>query len=59
MSQSTTRQMSATFYNRLLDHGTVDLALNEARSLLLMGNRPNTAAPALYMSLKDGQLFGA
>jgi len=52
------RDLSATFYRRLVEHGAVDLALNEARSTLLTTNRPDAAAPVLYMRLKDGQLFG-
>lgn len=49
--------LSATFYRRLVEHGAVDLALNEARSALLTANRPDATAPVLYMRLKDGQLF--
>jgi|GEM_PF-1860708 len=52
------RELSATFYRRLVEHGAVDLALNEARSALLTTNRPDVAAPVLYMRLKDGELFG-
>jgi hypothetical protein len=50
---------SATFYRRLLEHGEVDLAVNEARGTLLTAGRPDAAAPVLFMRLKSGQLWGA
>ncbi|MGC9395150.1 MAG: PQQ-binding-like beta-propeller repeat protein [Anaerolineae bacterium] len=57
VSLTTTQQMSEIFYRRLVEHGAVDLALNEARSALLTANRPDAAVPVLYMRLQDGQLF--
>ena len=59
VSLTSARDLCAVFYRRLMEHGTVDLALNEARSTLLTGNRPDAAVPVLFMRLKDGQLFGA
>lgn len=50
---------SQTFYQRLLAHGLVDLAVNEARSSLLTADRPDAAVPVLFMRLKSGQLWGA
>ncbi len=55
----TARKLSATFYRRLGERGTVDLALNEARSTLLTAGRPDAAVPVLFMRLKSGQLWGA
>jgi CHAT domain-containing protein len=48
---------SATFYERLLKHGLVDLASNEARSTLLTARRPDAAVPVLFMRLQDGRLW--
>jgi len=53
------RTFSATFYRRLLEHGQVDLAVNEARSTLLTAGRPDATVPTLFMRLKSGQLWGA
>lgn len=52
-------KFSATFYRRLLEHGLVDQAVNEARSTLLTAGRPDAAVPVLFMRLKSGQLWGA
>ncbi|MFN2109550.1 MAG: CHAT domain-containing protein, partial [Anaerolineae bacterium] len=57
VSLATTRELSEIFYRRLVEHGAVDLALNEARSALLTAGRPDAAVPVLYMRLQDGQLF--
>ena len=54
---TTARQFSAMFYQRLLEHGQVDLATNEARSTLLTAGRPDAAVPVLFMRLKSGQLW--
>jgi hypothetical protein len=35
----------------------VDCALNHARSVLLTAERPDAAAPVLFMRLKSGQLW--
>jgi hypothetical protein len=54
----TARAFSATFYRRLLEHGYVDEAVNEARSTLLTAGRADAAVPVLFMRLKSGQLWG-
>ena len=53
----TARVFEATFYQRLLAHGYVDLAANEARGTLLTAGRSDAAVPVLFLRLKDGQLF--
>ena len=55
----TARQFAATFYQRLLDHGTVDLAMNEARGTLITNGRFDAAVPVLFMRLPDGRLWKA
>ncbi len=57
VSVETARKFSAAFYQRLLDHGQVDLAANEARSMLLTAGRPDAAVPVLFMRLQSGQLW--
>ena len=56
--QSTTRQFSHSFYQNLLLHGTVDLAMNQARGTLLTANLPGSANPVLFMRQRNGSLFG-
>ncbi len=53
----TARDLNQVFYTRLLEHGMVDLALNQARRTLMTQNRPDMAVPVLFMRLKDGQLW--
>ena len=53
----TARQFAAVFYQRLLEHGTVDLAMNEARGTLITNGRFDAAVPVLFMRLPDGQLW--
>ena len=53
----TARQFAATFYRQLVAHGTVDLALNEARSTLITNGRFDAAVPVLFMRLRDGRLW--
>jgi phosphoglycolate phosphatase-like HAD superfamily hydrolase len=57
ISQASAGTFSQTLYTRLLAHGVVDLAMNEARSTLLTAERPDAAVPVLFMRLKDGQLW--
>jgi tetratricopeptide (TPR) repeat protein len=52
-------KFGTTFYGRLLAHGQVDLAANEARSTLLTAGRPAAAVPVLFMRLKSGRLWEA
>ena len=53
----TARKLNTTFYQRLTEHGTVDLALNEARSTLVTAGRPDAGVPVLFMRLKSGQVW--
>lgn len=53
----TARAFASTFYRRLLTHGLVDLATNEARSSILSSDLPGAAIPALYLRLRSGRLF--
>ncbi|MCX7682751.1 MAG: CHAT domain-containing protein [Anaerolineae bacterium] len=53
------RQFSVAFYKRLLEHGQVDLAMNEARSTLLTAGRPDAGVPVLFMRLRSGRLWSA
>jgi len=53
------RELSQDFYRDLLEHGSVDLALNHARFLLLENDPQAWAIPALFMRLDNGQLFAA
>jgi CHAT domain-containing protein len=57
VSFETAREFSATFYQLLLRHGLVDLAVNEARNTLLVVGRPDAGVPVLFMRLQDGALF--
>jgi WD40 repeat protein len=54
-----TRRLIADFYRRLLQHGLVDVALNEARALMIDpdGGSGDWAVPVLFMHLEDGRLF--
>ena len=56
ISIETTRVFSRTFYARLAEHGTVDLAMNEARSTLVTGGRLDAAVPVLFMRLEEGEI---
>jgi hypothetical protein len=53
----TARHFAATFYRQLIAHGTVDLAMNEARSTLITNRRFDAAVPVLFMRLRDGRLW--
>lgn len=54
----TAREFSQVFYQRLLAHGLVDLACNEARAALVAANLPGAAIPVLFMRLRSGELLG-
>ncbi len=54
----TAQSFARTFYERLLQHGQVDLASNEARATLLTKQLPGAAIPVLFMRLRNGLLFG-
>ena len=53
------RRLTADFYQRLLEHGLIDLALNQARHLLFEQEKADWAIPVLFMRLERGQLFAA
>ncbi|HET91580.1 MAG TPA: CHAT domain-containing protein [Chloroflexi bacterium] len=57
VTMETGHTFSGTFYRRLVEHGQVDLAVNQARSTLLTAGRPDAAVPVLFMRLKSGQLW--
>src|SRR5690606_5916239 len=50
---------AAVFYRRLLAHGRVDLAANEARSAVHTARLPGPSIPVLYARVPDGQLLAA
>ena len=51
------RQLTYDFYRRLLEHGVVDRALNEARTLLFKRDDVDWAIPVLFSRLRAGRLF--
>lgn len=57
LSMISGRQLNEIFYKRLLAHGTVDQALNEARSGLATLQRPDSTLPVLFMRLRSGKLW--
>jgi formylglycine-generating enzyme required for sulfatase activity len=54
---NTAREFSRVFYRRLLAHGLVDLACNEARASLLTADLPGSAIPVLFSRLPDNRLI--
>jgi tetratricopeptide (TPR) repeat protein len=54
---ATAQAFARTFYRRLLAHGVVDLAANEARSHVITARLPGASIPVLLMRLRDGQLI--
>ncbi|MCP4542085.1 MAG: CHAT domain-containing protein [Chloroflexi bacterium] len=53
------QELTGSFYRRLLEHGEIDRALNEARSTLFDQKKTDWAIPVLFMRLEQGQLFAA
>ncbi len=51
------REFSGTFYKRLLQHGLVDLAGNQARAALLTVGSREAATPVVFMRMEDGRLW--
>jgi CHAT domain/NB-ARC domain/APAF-1 helical domain len=51
------REVISNFYHRLIEHGIIDKALNEARLLLFEQDARDWATPMLFMRLHQGQLF--
>jgi CHAT domain-containing protein len=58
ISVPSARRFGERFYRRLLEHGVVDLAMNEARSALITDKRYDAAVPVLFMRLRHGRLWG-
>lgn len=54
----TAQELTRHFYGRLVGHGVVDRALNEARNFLFETENANWAIPVLFMRLRGGRLFG-
>ncbi len=52
----TAREFAHQFYDRVLTHGTVDLAVHEARAIVR--DRGDWSVPVLFSSLENNQLFG-
>ncbi len=50
-------ELTLGFYRRLLEHGHVDLALNQARAALLKRDAFEWAVPVLFLRSADGRLF--
>ena len=59
VSMGTARTLTRTFFQRLMQHGLVDRALNQARLQLISEKRLDWAIPVLFMRLRSGQLFAA
>jgi hypothetical protein len=57
VTMKSARTFSAAFYRSLANRGLVDLAANQARSLLISDARPDIAVPALFMRLRSGRLW--
>jgi hypothetical protein len=53
----TARKFSGVFYKRLVEHGQIDRAGNEARSALLTAGRPDAIVPVTFLRLKSAQLW--
>ena len=53
------RELTSNFYHRLLEHGEIDRALNQARLLLFERKETDWAIPVLFMRLEKGRLFAA
>jgi hypothetical protein len=53
----TARAFATTFYRRLLGHGLVDVAANEARSVLVSGDMAGSwSVPVLFSRVPEGRL---
>ncbi len=51
------RTFYTEFYRRLMEHGEVDKAMNQARFVIFKPNRTDWSIPVLFMRLKTGALF--
>ncbi len=54
---ATAQAFTGAFYRALIEHGAVDVALNQARSLLISQGRAEVTLPVLVMRLMDGQVW--
>jgi hypothetical protein len=50
----TAQAFAGTFYQKLLQHGLVDLACNQARAHVQADRLPGSSIPVLFMRLRDG-----
>lgn len=57
VSMDDARTLTRHFYANLLEHGIVDLALNQARSQLYQPDSLDWGIPVLFTQLTDGRLF--
>lgn len=58
LSNASARNFTKVFYNRLLESGIVDVAMNEARHMLASSHKlGENDIPKLFMRVKDGQLW--
>jgi hypothetical protein len=53
----TAQAFAGTFYEKLLQHGLVDLASNQARDHVIAERLPGSSIPVLFMRLDDGRLW--
>ncbi len=53
----TARAFASTFYEKLFQHGLVDLASNQARAHVIAERLPGSSIPVLFMRLDDGRLL--
>ena len=53
----TARSFAGAFYAKLLEHGRVDLACNQARAHVKTDKLPGSSIPVLFMRLHDGRLL--
>jgi hypothetical protein len=58
VGKETAREFARVFYGRLLDHGQVDLAANEARQIVMAAGLPGPVIPVLFLRLRSGMLLG-
>jgi hypothetical protein len=58
ISLESARTFESCFFKHLLDHGLVDLAVNQARNTLLTAGQADAMAPVLFMRLRSGSLWG-
>lgn len=53
------QRLTRNFYRYLLEHGSVDRALNQSRLVIYDQQQMTWAIPTLFMRLRQGQLFTA